>query len=222
MSTFKVGDRVRHVSYGTGVIKAIDPDGDDTHAVELDRPLFGHSCNGRTRLNHGAWCSDHKLTLVDREVFFQVGDKVRIAETPSAKFLYHEGFNGRVGTVIRIDVDGTPDVLVNPFRFSQYIPVADLTLVDVEPVEAVKAATPKVKTITFKKGSQCDRLVKYMLSGNSVTPIKARSLFGAERLAARILEIKKAGHKVKTVIKTDLNGKVYAEYSLRNVGRVAA
>ncbi|WCJ63950.1 helix-turn-helix domain-containing protein [Agrobacterium tumefaciens] len=98
----------------------------------------------------------------------------------------------------------------------------DVKLVERPAVEAVKAATPKVKTIAFKKGSQCDRLVKYMLSGNSVTPIKARSLFGAERLAARILEIKKAGHKVKTVIKTDLNGKVYAEYSLRNVGRVAA
>lgn len=98
----------------------------------------------------------------------------------------------------------------------------DVKLIEQTAGEAVKAATPKVKTITFKKGSQCDRLVKYMLSGNSVTPIKARSLFGAERLAARILEIKKAGHKVKTVIKTDLNGKVYAEYSLRNVGRVAA
>ncbi|MDH0613349.1 MULTISPECIES: helix-turn-helix domain-containing protein [unclassified Agrobacterium] len=155
-SDFKVGDRVSS-PYGVGTVKALPTPSFNLFAVELDRPYWGHSCDGKTKSQHGAWTSAEDMTLLEQPV-----------------------------------------------------------------VEAVKAATPKAKTITFKKGSQCDRLVKYMLSGNSVTPIKARSLFGAERLAARILEIKKAGHKVKTVIKTDLNGKVYAEYSLRNVGRVAA
>ncbi|MBZ5864370.1 hypothetical protein LAG72_24925 [Escherichia coli] len=37
-----------------------------------------------------------------------------------------------------------------------------------------------------------------------------------------MLEIKQAGHKVVSTMKTDLNGKVYGEYSLRTVSRWAA
>lgn len=81
------------------------------------------------------------------------------------------------------------------------------------------AGAPPVKATTFKKGSQCDRILKYLLAGHSITPLKARQLFNAERLAARILEIRQAGHKVKATIKADLNGKTYAEYSLRKVDR---
>jgi|GEM_PF-1694835 len=212
MNKFVVGARVRHrdiPSFGVGIVTSLK---NARGFIEI-----------QFEYRKSPWTTD--FYHADKYEFLlpelKVGDKVRIADEPVVAHYYCPSFNGKVGTVIGFS-GGDPDVLVAGVRYSQYVPLTDLTLVNVDPVEAVKAATPKVKTITFKKGSQCDRLVKYMLSGNSVTPIKARSLFGAERLAARILEIKKAGHKVKTVIKTDLNGKVYAEYSLRNVGRVAA
>lgn len=81
------------------------------------------------------------------------------------------------------------------------------------------APVAKPKLRTFVKGSQCDLILKYMLGGRKITPMVARQLFGTERLAARILEIRQSGHKVKSTLKTDPNGKVYAEYSLRKVDR---
>jgi hypothetical protein len=75
---------------------------------------------------------------------------------------------------------------------------------------------------TFSPKSQSGRILHFLLAGNTLTPIKARALFGAERLAARICELRQAGHKIKSVNRTDVNGKVYAEYFLRQAGRVAA
>ena len=49
--------------------------------------------------------------------------------------------------------------------------------------------------------------------------IAAFGVFGTFRLAARIKELRDAGHKIKTTIKRDPNGRPYAEYSLRNSGR---
>jgi ribosomal protein L21E len=224
MNKFVAGAHVkhkRHPEYGFGRVVYVHPNSKSLAVVFENRTGLTHDCAGHGKADFSRWSRAESLTSV---VPFKAGDTVSICaeEVRSDRsFYYDPNYAGKTGSVISVD-DRHALVTVKGHFGSQYIPHADLTALKVDPVEAVKAATPKVKTITFKKGSQCDRLVKYMLSGNSVTPIKARSLFGAERLAARILEIKKAGHKVKTVIKTDLNGKVYAEYSLRNVGRVAA
>lgn len=213
MNKFVVGARVRHrdiPSFGVGIVTSLK---NARGFVEI-----------QFEYRKSPWTTDPRHA--DRYEFharaFKVGDRV---ETPygigTVKALPH---SATMLFAVELDRPYWPhscDGLTKD-GYGAWLFEEDVKLFEPPASEAVKAATPKVKTITFKKGSQCDRLVKYMLSGNSVTPIKARSLFGAERLAARILEIKKAGHKVKTVIKTDLNGKVYAEYSLRNVGRVAA
>ncbi|SCW77177.1 Helix-turn-helix domain-containing protein [Rhizobium mongolense subsp. loessense] len=221
-----VGSHVRHKDnpqYGNGRIRFIHPNGTSL-AVEFEnRTGLVHDCAGHGKADFCRWTKADSLELVNP---FNVGDTVLICaldKRSDEDFWYTPDFAGLQGTVMAVHEDCVDvQATSHGVSWTQYIPTHDLTLVKIDPVEAVKAATPKVKTITFKSGSQCDRLVKYMLSGQSITPLKARALFGAERLAARILEIKQAGHKVKSVIKTDINGKVYSEYSLRNVGRVAA
>jgi len=44
--------------------------------------------------------------------------------------------------------------------------------------------------------SQADRILEYMLAGNSITPLEALNLFGSNRLAARIADIKARGYIV--------------------------
>jgi len=216
-----VGSHVRHLEhpeYGNGRVRFLHPNGTSL-AVEFDNATnLDHDCAGHTKVNHGRWTKASSLELVTQP--FKVGDTVLVAVAASIGGFYCPSFNGKQGKVISISGSGNPDVRIDGIKYPQYVPIEDLTLVKVDPVEAVRKATPKVRS--FQPGSQCDRIVKYLLAGNSITPIKARQLFGAERLAARILEIRQAGHKVVATIKTDLNGKVYGEYSLRNVGRVWA
>lgn len=218
MNNFVVGTYVRHTAfpqYGTGRVKYVHPNGSSL-AVEFENATgLQHNCAGHCLFNHARWSKAKSLDIVQP---FKVGDKVQIAATPTDPWCYADGYNGKIGMVIRIGL-GTPDVKVEGFNYSQYVPAHDLTLVKEEPVEAVKAATPKIKLRTFKKGSQVERILKFLLTGEKLTPLKARQLFGAERLAARILELRQAGHKVVATTKTDLNGKVYGEYSLRKIDR---
>ena len=44
--------------------------------------------------------------------------------------------------------------------------------------------------------SQTDRILEYMLSGKSITPLEALNLFGCLRLGARIADIKARGYLV--------------------------
>ena len=44
--------------------------------------------------------------------------------------------------------------------------------------------------------SQTDRILEYMLSGESITPLEALNLFGCLRLGARIADIKAKGYLV--------------------------
>ena len=220
MNKLVVGAFVRHVrfpSYGTGRIKFIHPNGISL-AVEFENETgTNHDCAGHGRHNYCRWTRAESL-----EVFnpIKVGDRVRIVSAPSVSNYYHPAFAGRLGTVLSFGIlDQVADVKADGLGFCQYVPVADIELVPVDPVQAVKAATPKVKYRTFKKGSQADRILKFLIAGNSITPLKARQLFGAERLAARILEIRQAGHKIIATQKADLNGKVYGEYRLRKTNR---
>ncbi|MFB2563631.1 helix-turn-helix domain-containing protein [Rhizobium sp. IMFF44] len=213
----------RHPEYGNGRVRYIHPNSKSL-AVEFENPTnLVHDCAGHGKPNHSRWSRAESLSVINP---FKVGDTVLMCafddrvNSRDGGFWYTEEFAGKQGTVTAVGKDYV-DVTIRP-SLSQYVHINDCTLVKVDPVEAVRRATPKVRTVAFKSGSQCDRIVKYLLTGSSITPIKARALFGAERLAARMLEIRQAGHKVKSVIKTDLNGKVYAEYSLRNAGRVWA
>jgi hypothetical protein len=225
MTTFVAGAHVRHKDhpeYGNGRIVYVHTNGKSL-AVEFENSTgLRHDCAGHAKYDFCRWSRAASLELVNP---FKFGDTVQMCAFDARSnpaFYYDHGFANQQGTIDHAGRDGYVTVLVASLGHTQFVPIADLTLVKVDPVEAVKKATPKVKTIVFQSGSQCDRLVKYLLAGNSITPLVARQLFGVERLAARILEIKKAGHKVTSTIKTDVNGKVYAEYALRKAGRVGA
>jgi hypothetical protein len=87
---------------------------------------------------------------------------------------------------------------------------------DVEPEPEAK---PEPVLSSNAKAQTC-RILKHLLSGERITPLIAIGDYGIYRLAARIHELRKQGHKIETTIKYDHNGKQYAEYALRNAGRV--
>jgi hypothetical protein len=65
------------------------------------------------------------------------------------------------------------------------------------------------------KTSQKDMILEYLQLGNPITPLEALRHFGCFRLGARIADIKKDGHTIRTEMVTDKRtGKRYASYSL--------
>ena len=71
---------------------------------------------------------------------------------------------------------------------------------------------------TSRKKSQCDKILAYMESGRSITPIEALGLFGCFRLSARIKDLRERGYMIRTnrIVRKNEDGttKNYAEYSL--------
>lgn len=62
--------------------------------------------------------------------------------------------------------------------------------------------------------SQTDRILEYMLSGKSITPLEALNLFGSMRLGARIADIKAKGYLVYSEFVETENGKKVKKYHL--------
>lgn len=62
--------------------------------------------------------------------------------------------------------------------------------------------------------SQTDRILEYMLSGKSITPLEALNLFGSMRLGARIADIKAKGYLVYSEYVQTENGKKVKKYYL--------
>ena len=62
--------------------------------------------------------------------------------------------------------------------------------------------------------SQNAKILDYMKSKKSITPLEALNLFGCFRLSGRIYDLKKEGHNIKAKLVTK-NGKTFAKYSLR-------
>ena len=61
--------------------------------------------------------------------------------------------------------------------------------------------------------SQTDRILEYMLAGNSITPLEALEKFGCFRLGARIGDIKARGYLVYSeFVTTDSQKKVKKYY----------
>lgn len=70
--------------------------------------------------------------------------------------------------------------------------------------------------------SQNEKILAYMKMGTSITPRVARELFGCERLASRICDLKKKGYVIKKTMVHRLNQEgtpvKFAEYSLEVTG----
>jgi len=66
------------------------------------------------------------------------------------------------------------------------------------------------------KMSQNQKILKHLSSGKSLSPLQALGLFGCYRLAGRIYDLKRAGHQIETIIKSDDQGRTYASYVLKH------
>lgn len=60
---FKIGDKVRHSTYGKGIVKTIDFDDPILcYAVEFDKANDDlHDCSGHTHDIHGWWCKEDEI-----------------------------------------------------------------------------------------------------------------------------------------------------------------
>lgn len=64
------------------------------------------------------------------------------------------------------------------------------------------------------KTAQSARILLHLKSGKSITALEALNLYGCFRLAARISDLRKLGHKIKSDRCTNQFGKTFAKYSL--------
>lgn len=114
MSKFKVGDRVKLVNPmelgrnflgRIGVIEYIEKSNQDDldYAVEFDEesPKF-HNCFGHCMKNHGYWCNDEMIEIVEQEQYYN--GKIFIVDGDSCTFKVghiYEFVNGRVNIAIK-------------------------------------------------------------------------------------------------------------------------
>jgi hypothetical protein len=61
--------------------------------------------------------------------------------------------------------------------------------------------------------SQRDRILDYLATGRSLSPLVALDRFGCFRLGARVHELRQAGHDIRAKL-VKFGGKRYASYSL--------
>jgi hypothetical protein len=62
--------------------------------------------------------------------------------------------------------------------------------------------------------TQTDRILAHLQAHQSITPIEALELYGCFRLAARISDLREAGHQIETETVRGPNGKHWARYHL--------
>ncbi len=65
----------------------------------------------------------------------------------------------------------------------------------------------------MRTDSQNNKILEWLKSGHSITPIDALKMFGCFRLSGRIHFLKSKGHDIKTNI-VEMNDKKFAEYTL--------
>lgn len=61
---------------------------------------------------------------------------------------------------------------------------------------------------------QQETILKHLNKLGTISPLEARHVYGIERLASRIDELRKRGFLISTNMKRDPMGKRYAEYRL--------
>jgi hypothetical protein len=70
-----------------------------------------------------------------------------------------------------------------------------------------------VSAVQIREPSQADRILAYMKKGRTLTPLEALEKFGCFRLGARVWQLKKAGHDIRSRL-VDVNGKKVSRYLL--------
>lgn len=62
--------------------------------------------------------------------------------------------------------------------------------------------------------TQQEQVLTHLKTGQHITPLEAIGLYGVYRLAARIHDLRKAGHGIVTTVKRDTRGRPYSRYTL--------
>lgn len=61
---------------------------------------------------------------------------------------------------------------------------------------------------------QEDKVLKYLKTGRTLTPLEALYIIGTFSLPYHIFNLRKKGFNIATYLKQDVNGKRYAKYKL--------
>lgn len=69
-------------------------------------------------------------------------------------------------------------------------------------------------TVTLPRPSQTSRILGHLARHDSITPVEALNLYGCFRLAARISDLRSAGHDIHTLYVKNAKGERYARYVL--------
>lgn len=76
-------------------------------------------------------------------------------------------------------------------------------------------AAPPTTHPTSKSGtSQNAEILRWLRQGHGLTPLEALERFGCNRLAARVADLKAAGHAIVSELVTLANGKRVSRYTL--------
>ncbi|MHA1880430.1 MAG: hypothetical protein ACTSYG_08535 [Candidatus Heimdallarchaeota archaeon] len=63
----KVGDKVKHIIWGKGIIRVIRHDHHNNYGIEFDNEVRdGHDLNGLGKSGHCKWCSDYTIRKLTR------------------------------------------------------------------------------------------------------------------------------------------------------------
>lgn len=73
-----------------------------------------------------------------------------------------------------------------------------------------------MQTETHTRPNQSAMILAYMQRGQRIDHLKAQAMFRCARLAARIGELREAGHDIKTEMVDNHNGGRHAEYYLES------
>lgn len=82
-------------------------------------------------------------------------------------------------------------------------------------LKKLDASIDKVEARKYP-GSQKAAILQMLKEGERITPDDARWLCGCRRLSARIYELKKAGHDIRTEMVSNPEGNDYARYYLHH------
>lgn len=70
--------------------------------------------------------------------------------------------------------------------------------------------------------TQREQILSHLQSYGTISPLEARHVYGIERLASRIDELKQSGFQIVTTMKKDAKQRRYAEYTFAPAGALLA
>ncbi len=144
---------------------------------------------------------------------FPFGTKVRVTGVTYGQIIYTD----RVGTIEAVIPHPSGDYVrvkfANGDRWSFSMDGSDGVIEPIVEAPALEQASASGPMIS--EGSPTiDKVLAFLTSGKTLTQGEALLLGFGTRLASHIDRLRKRGHKINMVLKRDINGRTYGEYSL--------